>query len=162
MEKLLKIPYAVFNDWNLLQQFLERKGNPKYELVGDVNLFNRKDIFDLGNLVRVDGCLDLSESSIETLGNLEYVGGYLDLNKTKIQSLGNLVRVDGYLDLSESSIETLGNLEYVGGHLILHATSIESLGNLKYVGNRIHLLADSKIPERQLSKFDIKYGWKTF
>ena len=61
MEKLLKIPYKVFNDWNLLQQFLERKGNPRYELVGNVFLANRKDISDLGNLVRVDGNLDLEK-----------------------------------------------------------------------------------------------------
>ena len=73
MEKLLKIPYAVFNDWDLLQQFLERRGNPRYELVGDVNLFNRKDISDLGNLVRVDGFLDLYNTSVQSLGNLEYV-----------------------------------------------------------------------------------------
>ena len=74
MEKLLKIPYAVFNDWDLLQQFLERKGNPRYELVGDVDLSYKKDIFDLGNLVRVDDDLILSFSTIQSLGNLEYVG----------------------------------------------------------------------------------------
>ena len=73
MEKLLKIPYAVFNDWDLLQQFLDRRGNPMYEIVGDVNLFNRKDISDLGNLVRVDGFLDLYNTSVQSLGNLEYV-----------------------------------------------------------------------------------------
>ena len=46
--------------------------------------------------------------------------------------------------------------------LDLRETPIESLGKLKYVGGGIHLLADSKIPEKQLNKFDIKYGWKTF
>ena len=75
MEKLLKIPYVAFNnDWDLLQQFLERKGNPRYELTGDVNLSYRQDIIDLGNLVRVYGDLRLFGSSIQSLGKLEYVG----------------------------------------------------------------------------------------
>ena len=137
MEKLLKIPYKVFNDWNLLQQFLERRGNPRYELVGDVKSHRRKDIFDLGNLVRVDGYLDLENTSIKSLGNLEYVGGYLDL--------------------SETPIESLGNLEYVGGNLHLRDTPIQSLGNLKHVGSKIYLSRNHQIPEEQLTKFKIYY-----
>mgnify|MGYP001809887783 FL=1 len=133
MEKLLKIPYNVFYDWDLLQQFLERRGNPKYELVGDVDLSYKKDIFDLGNLVRVDGKLDLFKTSIQSLGNLEYVGGYLDLVGTPIQSLGNL--------------------EYVGGYLDLRNTPIESLGNLQYVGEEFWLSRNHQIPEEQLTKF---------
>ena len=101
MEKLLKIPYTVFNNnWDLLQQFLERRGNPRYELVGDVDFYRRKDIFDLGNLMRVYGDLNLFDTSIESLGNLEYVGGYLDLEGTPIQSLGNLEHVGGTIYLS--------------------------------------------------------------
>ena len=133
MEKLLKLPYAVFNDWNLLQQFLERKGNPRYEIVGDVDLYERKDIFDLGNLVRVDGDLLLTDSSIQSLGTLEYVGGTLFLGST--------------------SIESLGNLEYVGGHLYLTASPIKSLGNLEHVGKGIWSLRDHQIPPEQLTKF---------
>ena len=134
MEKLLKIPYNVFNDWDLLQQFLDRRGNPKYELVGDVKLLNRKDIFDLGNLVRVYGDLDLFVSSIQSLGNLKYVGGYLRLTATPIQSLGNL--------------------EYVGGNLQLYNAQIQSLGNLKYVGEKIWLSDDHQIPQEELNKFN--------
>ena len=34
METLLKIPSKAFNeDWDLLQQFLERRGNPRYVVV---------------------------------------------------------------------------------------------------------------------------------
>ena len=133
MENLLKIPYKVFNDWDLLQQFLERRGNPRYELVGYVNLRNRKDIFNLGNLVRVDGNLKLHESSIKSLGNLEYVGGFLDLRETPIESLGNL--------------------EHVGGDLFLSDTPIKSLGNLKFVGERISLGRYYQIPQKELDKF---------
>ena len=138
MEKLLKIPYTVFNDnWNLLQQFLERRGNPKYGIVGDVNLYLRKDIFDLGNLVRVYGYLDLEDSPIKSLGPLEYVGGHLILRATPIESLGNLVLVEYDLDL--------------------RSTPIQSLGNLKYVGGTIYLSRDHQIPEKQLTKFKIEY-----
>ena len=137
MEKLLKIPYNVFNDWDLLQQFLERRGNPRYEIVGDVKLLSRKDIFDLGNLVRVYGDLDLYSSSIQSLANLQYVDGNLILWKTPIQSLGNL--------------------EYVGGHLSLYKTPIQSFGNLQYVGDIIILSEDHQITKEQLTKFKIKY-----
>ena len=137
MEKLLKIPYKVFNDWNLLQQFLERKGNPRYELVGDFDLVSRKDIFDLGNLVRVYGDLNLYNSSIQSLGNLQYVGGHLDLSGIPIQSLGNL--------------------EYVGDDLYLYNTSIQSLGKLIHVGGTICLSRDHQIPEKQLTKFKFEY-----
>ena len=139
MEKLLKIHYNVFNDWNQLQQFLKRKGNPRYELVGDVKLRYQNDIFDLGNLVRVDGDLYL--------------------NYTPIESLGNLVRVEGNLIVHETSIQSLGSLEYVGAYLDLSYTSIQSLGNLKYVGDGIVVSSDHQIPPEQLTKFkdQIKY-----
>ena len=156
MEKLLKIPYKVFNSWDQLQQFLERKGNPRYELVGFVDLYYRKDIFDLGNLVRVDGYLDLSESAIQSLGALEYVGGVLRLSSTPIESLGNLEYVGGDLLLNNTPIESLGNLQYVGGYLDLVATPIESLGNLEHVGGEI-ILSRNQIPEEQLTKFKIYY-----
>ena len=159
MENILKLPYAVFNDWDQLQQFLERKGNPRYELVGDVDLHYRKDIFDLGNLVRVDGGLRLVNTPIKSLGNLEYVGGDLDLRFAPIQSLGNLVRVDGNLGLHVTSIKSLGRLEHVGGYLDLRKTPIKSLGSLEHVGDEFHLSSDHQIPPEQLTKFkdQIKY-----
>ena len=159
MEKLLKIPYAVFNNWHLLQQFLDRRGNPRYELIGDVNLYGREDIIDLGNLEYVNGTLYLTHSSIESLGNLKYVAGDLFLHNTPIQSLGNLVQVDGYLTLHNTPINSLGNLQYVGSYLNLYETPIKSLGNLNYVGDRIVLSSDHQIPPEQLTKFkdQIKY-----
>ena len=154
MDTIIKIPYTVFNnDWDLLQQFLERKGNPRYELTGDVNLYQRKDIFNLGNLVRVYGDLRLFGSSIQSLGNLEYVGGNLNLRLSSIQSLGNLKHVGGNLNLFDTSIQSLGNLEYVGGELNIFDTPIQSLGNLEYVGERILISDDHQIPQKELDKF---------
>ena len=135
MVEPLKISYQAFNnDWNLLQEFLKRNGNPRYELIGDVDLSHREDIFDLGNLVRVYGRLGLDFSSI--------------------QSLGNLVRVDDSLDLENTSIKSLGNLEYIGGYLDLAETPIESLGNLQYVGEEFWLSRNHQIPEDKLMKFN--------
>ena len=154
MEKLLKIPYTVFNNnWDQLQQFLERKGNPRYELVGNVDLNNRKDIIDLGNLVRVYGDLRLFGSPIQSLGNLEYVDGTLNLRRSSIQSLGNLKHVDWTLNLFETQIESLGNLQYVGGELNIFDTPIQSLGNLQYVGVRILISDDHQILQKELDKF---------
>jgi hypothetical protein len=125
-EKILKIPYsAVRYDWDLLQKFLELKGNPRYIIVGDVDLDDKQDIFDLVNLVGVEGDLNLSWSSIESLGQLEFVSGNLGLWYCQnIKTLGKIKRVDGYLDLSDSSIESLGDLTFVGWNLRIINTNI--------------------------------------
>ena len=105
-EEILKIPFGAFgDDWNLLQKFLERRGYPPYEIIGD---------------------LDLRGTPITSLGNLTSVGGYLDLNKTEITSLGNLTSVGGYLDLDKTKITSFGNLTSVGGDLDLYETPIAS------------------------------------
>jgi hypothetical protein len=56
--KILKLPgLDYFGSWEVLQRFLEKRGNPPYEIIGD---------------------LYLKERNIESLGNLVYVGG--DIN----------------------------------------------------------------------------------
>jgi hypothetical protein len=125
-ENILKIPYAaVKEDWNLLQQFLKMKGNSKYIIMGNVNLIDREDISDLGNLVGVEGYLNLSWSSIESLGDLQFVNGNLTLHLCKnIKTLGKLKKVEGCLSLSYSSIQSLGDLEFVGDNLYISGTNI--------------------------------------
>jgi len=140
-EEILRIHYVmVKNDWDLLQKYLEFKGNPKYILIGDVDLFDRKDIFDLGNLVGVEGFLDLAWSSIESLGDLEFVNGNLDLyNCENIKTLGKLKKVVKILRLSYSSIESLGELEFIGGNLLLKNINIPpSELNKVEVGGKIY------------------------
>jgi hypothetical protein len=179
-EKILKIPYiAVREDWNLLQQFLKIKGNPKYIIVGNVDLEYRKDISDLGNLVGVEGDLGLRYSSIQSLGELEFVDGvlslwgceniktlgklkkvegYLSLSYSSIESLGDLEFIDGYLDLSNcENIKTLGKLKRIEGTLVLSRSSIESLGDLEYVGLWIE---GANIPQSELNKVEV--GGKIF
>ena len=60
-EKILVVPSLKYfgSDWNLLQSFLKSKGNPKWKLLDDLDLFG---------------------TSIESLGNLQSVGGNLYLN----------------------------------------------------------------------------------
>jgi hypothetical protein len=130
-EDILRIPLAAFdNNWNDLQLFLERRGNPPYEITDD---------------------LDLYESEIESLGNLTSVGGYLILYKSEIKSLGNLTSVGGDLNLYESEIESLGNLTSVGGNLTLWNSKIESLGNLTSVGGNLGL-NDTPLSEKYSEK----------
>jgi hypothetical protein len=125
-EKVLRIPYsAVNNNWNFLQKYLKAIGNPRYIIVGDVDLYDRQDISDLGNLVGVEGDLNFSYSSIESLGELEIVDGYLSLRECQnLKTLGNLKKVLGDLNLRFSSIESLGELEFVGNDLYLRGTNI--------------------------------------
>ena len=145
-EKLLKIPSLKFfnNDWNVLQKFLESQGNPRYSIGGDL-LLSRSKIETLGNLVRVEGNLDLyGNESFQSLGNLEYVGGNLDLRLSDIKSLGNLEYVGNHLNISRTNIESLGNLEYVGGHLDIYKTPLsekyteEQIRNMVEVVGRIY------------------------
>ena len=83
-QEVLNIPsIELFGDWETLQKFLERRGNPPYSIGGDVDLYE-SDVTDLGNLVSVGGWLNLRETPIESLGNLSSVGGYLKLRETPI------------------------------------------------------------------------------
>jgi len=144
-DEILKIPFSAFgDDWNLLQRFLERRGNPPYELSGNVDL-EGKNIKSLGSLTSVGGFLDLSESSIESLGNLTYVDGHLSLYNSSIESLGSLTSVGGTLYLQGTPIKSLGNLTSVGGSLYLRNTPIskkysrEEIRQMVNVGGDIYI-----------------------
>ena len=84
-QKVLRIPSLKLfnNDWDLLQKFLERKGNPPYTFGGDLDLEGTP-IESLGNLISVEGKLDLRLTPIKSLGNLQSVGGSLDLEGTPL------------------------------------------------------------------------------
>jgi hypothetical protein len=124
-QKVLHIPsMKIFDDdWNLLQKFLERKGNPPYTIGGDLNLRGIE---------------------IESLGNLRSVGGFLNLFGAKIESLGNLQSVGGNLNLTYSEIKSLGNLQSVGGGLYLRGNPLSKKYSRKeiiqmvQVGNDIY------------------------
>jgi hypothetical protein len=138
-QKVLHIPSLKFfnDDWDLLQKFLNRRGNPPYTISGDLNLYNTP-IKSLGNLISVGGDLDLLNTSIESLGNLTSVGGYLDLRETPIESLGNLHSVGGWLALEKTPIVSLGNLTSVGGTLDLRDTPLSE----KYTEEEIRQMVD--------------------
>jgi hypothetical protein len=140
-QKVLHIPsLKIFDDnWDMLQKFLELKGNPAYSIGGYLDL-SHTDIQSLGNLTSVGGDLDLEGTPIKSLGNLTSVGGVLNLYDRPIRSLGNLKSVGGDLDLRGTPIESLGNLISVGGSLDLYGIAIESLGNLQSVGGYLDLI----------------------
>jgi hypothetical protein len=88
----------------------------------------------LGKLKRVDGNLNLGNSSIESLGELEFIGGEFSLyNCQNITTLGKLKKVNFNLYLNYSSIESLGKLEEVGMNLYIGFTKIpkSELNNVK-------------------------------
>ena len=104
-QKVLRIPdFKIFgNDWDILQRFLESKGNPPYSLGGNLDLVGLK---------------------VESLGNLVSVEHDLYAYDTPLKSLGNLTSVGGLMDLSNTQIESLGNLSFVGGSLVLKGTPL--------------------------------------
>jgi hypothetical protein len=138
-QKILRIPSFKFfnNDWDLLQKFLERNGNPPYSIGGDLDL-RKTQIESLGNLTSVGGYLDLEGTLIKSLGNLQSVGDYLDLRETQIKSLGNLQSVGGNLFLERTLIKSLGNLQLVGGDLFLERTPLSNM----YTEKQIHEMVD--------------------
>jgi hypothetical protein len=110
-EELLKIHFEVFNDdWDLLQKYINKRNNPPYELIGDLDL-QLTDVKTLGSLVKVNGFLDLSHTKIESLGELKHITGsfYFQFNYT-IKSFENLKSVGGELNLRKSKIQSLGSL----------------------------------------------------
>ena len=134
-DEILTIPgFSFFNyDWKVLMSFLNKRGNPKWKMMGNLSLYDDQDVTDLNNLVSVEGYLSLVNTPLTTLGVLESVGGNLDLKYSKIESLGALESVGGKLDLMVSKIESLGNLKMVGGVLYLFNTPISK----KYTENEI-------------------------
>jgi len=106
-QKVLHIPdFKIFgNDWDVLQRFLESKGNPLYSLGGNLNLVGL---------------------NVESLGNLVSVQDDLYAYDTPLKSLGKLTSVGGLMDLSNTPIESLGNLSFVGGSLVLSGTALRN------------------------------------
>jgi hypothetical protein len=104
-QKILHIPdIRIFgNDWDILQRFLESKGNPPYSLGGNLDLVGLK---------------------VESLGNLVSVEHDLYAYDTPLKSLGSLTSVGGLMDISNTQIESLGNLSFVGGSLVLKGTPL--------------------------------------
>ena len=133
-QKILRIPSFKFfnNDWDLLQKFLERNGNPPYSIGGDLDLSGTP-IKSLGNLISVEGDLNLYDTPIRSLENLKSVGGVLSLVGTPIKSLGNLKSVGGNLFLRETQIKSLGNLQSVGGNLSLRRTLLSKMYSQKQI-----------------------------
>ncbi len=138
-QKVLHIPSLRFfnDDWDLLQKFLNKRGNPPYTIGGDLD-FSRTPIKSLGNLQSVGGYLWLENSPIESLGDLQSVGASLGLRRTPIKSLGNLTSVGGSFDLRSAPIKSLGNLTSVGNDLYLTYTPLSK----KYTEKEIRQMVD--------------------
>ena len=121
-DKILMLPDPErIGGWHILQQILEKKGNPRYGIRGDLDLYN---------------------VSIESLGNLEYVGGFLNLAETSIKSLGNLEHVGGNLTLYYSPIESLGDLKHVGGNLDLRLTPLSKITTEEEIRSKVNVVGD--------------------
>ena len=137
-KEILHIPsFNIFGDWETLQIYLERKGNPLYTLGGNVDL-SHSEIESLGNLVSVEGDLNLLGCyKLSSLGALTSVGEKLILSYSNITGLGNLTSVGNDLFLMNClKLTSLENLTSVGGFLELGGCEkLTSLGNLKYVGD---------------------------
>jgi hypothetical protein len=127
MEEIFSLPPIrdfFNNDYELVLEFMDTLGNPKFKIAGNVNLYNRKDIESIGNLVEVEGNLNLVGTNITSLPNNLHVGGYLDLENTNITSLPDNLKIGESLflqltPLSEkyTSIDIREMIENKGGYV---------------------------------------------
>jgi DNA repair exonuclease SbcCD ATPase subunit len=65
------------------------KGKPLY-ITTKLDLSGNKELTNLGNVVYVNGDLNVSQTNLTNFGNLTYVNGSLNISGTKITSLGNV------------------------------------------------------------------------
>jgi hypothetical protein len=150
-QKVLHIPsLKIFDDnWDMLQKFLELKGNPPYSIGGNLflNPYKHK-IESFGNLISVEKNLYYTNSNdLTSLGKLTSVGGTLDIQGSKnITSLGELTSVGdsqislelyANLNLSDCvNLTDLGKLTSLRAGLNLSGCKkLTSLGNLTSVGD---------------------------
>ena len=150
-DKILKLSFDLFdNNWDDLQNFLKKRGNPPYILVGTVDLTDRRDVQTLGSVVEIWGNLRAGHSSLSSLGNLTKISGSVNLYKSPIQSIGNLTYVfgGGGLNLGGTNIKSLGNLNFVNDDLYLRNTPFSKMSNINtkrdilnkvFVGGTIYL-----------------------
>jgi hypothetical protein len=138
-DNMLTLPYSAFNDWDLLQKFINKRGNPPYILKGKIDLEGMKNITSLGSLFGVEGDLLINETSVETLGNLVFVTGYLKCNNTPLESLGNLTSVNS-IKADNTQLSSLGNLTSVKGFISVRNTWI--YGGGKFIAQEVGLPND--------------------
>jgi hypothetical protein len=142
-EEILRIPSVeLFGDWDALQNFLEKRGNPPYSIGGNLKL-EGLEIKSLGNLISVEGNVYLRRLDyLESLGNLTSVGGSLRLHQVReLETLGNLKSVGSDLTLNQcDNIKSTGNLKSVRGDFdLLGCLSLNDIDNLEYVGGDVNL-----------------------
>lgn len=107
---------------------------------GDLFLNYCQYIQTLGNLTRVEGIMDIDNSSLKSLGKLKYVGFGLRANNSSLKYIEDLEQIDGNLYLEANRvIESLGNLKIVNENLFLSFCS-----NLKDLG-RLHEVKKGKV-----------------
>ena len=94
MEEIFSLPPlgAFDNNYQMLLEFMDTLGNPKFKIAGDVNLEN-SDIESLGNLVEVEGDLDLFGTKIKSLPNNLKVGGDLFLYNTPLSKMYSIYQI---------------------------------------------------------------------
>ena len=141
MEEIFSLPPlgAFDNNYQMVLEFMDTLGNPKFKIAGDVDLKN-SDIESLGNLVEVEGYLELYGTNIASLPDNLKVGGFLNLNNTNIKSLPNNLHVGRSLYLRNSKIESLPNNLHVGRSLFLSNTPLSK----KYSERKIRKMIEDK------------------
>ena len=141
MEEIFSLPPlgAFDNNYQMVLEFMDTLGNPKFKIAGDVDL-RYSDIESLGNLVEVEGYLDLRNTKIESLPDNLKVGGFLYLDNTNIESLPDNLKVGGYLILYNTKIKSLPDNLHVGGGLDLRDTPLSK----KYSIDQIRKIIEDK------------------
>ena len=82
MEEIFSLPPIkdFFNDdYALVLEFMDTLGNPKFKIAGDVDLYMHKEMKSLGNLVEVEGYVDIEFTNIKELPENLKINSFLHL-----------------------------------------------------------------------------------
>ena len=79
------------------------KGKPLY-ITTKLDLSGIDELTDLGNVVYIDGDLDVASTNIHSLGKITYINGSLNISYTNIRSLGK-TEVKGYVSDRNTPLE---------------------------------------------------------
>ncbi len=115
----------INGDLILKRSSIESLGKLK-EVNGELDLWNCKNLVDLGDLERVVGTITAEETNITSLGKLKIVRGNVFLiNCVNLTSLGNLQIVYGYLNLYGcKNLKDFGKLKAVIGKISIGQSGI--------------------------------------
>ena len=151
MEEIFSLPpLAVFdNNYQTVLEFMDTLGNPKFKIAGDVDLYMNKEIKSLGNLVEVEGYVDIEFTNIKELPeNLKIKSYLLLMGNNEIKELPNGLSVST-INAQGTNINKINNITVNQHAIFSYMFNLKSLPDNFNVPGSLNLISSGirKIPK---------------